>query len=128
MPMTRRNWRARPDLELRVMVDGQMVIGPIQAALLEAIRSTGSISAAQQQIGSTYAHLWKLVATMNDAFAPPLVEPIRGGARGGGAFLTQQGQKVLDSYRRLENLSKAQGHAELLVINRAASDAVAKQE
>jgi len=128
MPMTRRDRPARPDLELRVMVDGQMVIGPIQAALLEAIRSTGSISAAHRQIGASYAHVWKLVAAMNEAFSPPLVEPIRGGARGGGAILTQQGQKVLDSYRRLEDLSKAQGNADLLVIGRAASHAGAKQE
>jgi molybdate transport system regulatory protein len=128
MPMTRRDRRARPDLELRVMVDGQMVIGPVQAALLEAIRSTGSISAAHRHIGASYAHVWKLVAAMNEAFSPPLVEPIRGGARGGGAILTQQGQKVLDSYRRLEDLSKAQGNADLLVIGRAASHAGVKQE
>jgi molybdate transport system regulatory protein len=128
MPMTRHNRRARPDVELRVMVDGQMVIGPVQAMLLEAIHSTGSIAAAQRQIGASYAHVWKLVAAMNEAFAPPLVEPIRGGARGGGAMLTVQGHRVLDSFRRLEDLSKAQGHAELLVIGRAASHAVAKQE
>jgi molybdate transport system regulatory protein len=126
--MTRRNRRVRSDLDLRVMVDGQMVIGPVQAALLEAIRTTGSIAAAQRQIGASYAYVWKLVAAMNETFAPPLVEPIRGGARGGGAMLTEQGHKVLDSFRRLEDQSKARGHAELLVISRAASHAVVKQE
>lgn len=94
--MTGRNWRARPDLELRVMVDGQVVIGPIQAALLEAILAAGSIAAAQRRIGASFAHVWKLVAAMNEAFASPLVEPIRGGARGGDAMLTEQGHKVLD--------------------------------
>ena len=126
--MTGCNWRARPDLELRVMVDGQVVIGPIQAALLEAILAAGSIAAAQRRIGASFAHVWKLVAAMNEAFASPLVEPIRGGARGGDAMLTEQGHKVLDSFRRLEGLSKTQGHAEqLLVISRAASHAVAKR-
>lgn len=115
------------------MVDGQVAIGPGaigpgQAMLLEAIRTTGSIAAAQRQIGASYAHLWKLVAAMNEVFAPPLVEPIRGGARGGGAILTLQGHKVLDSFRRLESLSKTEGHAELRVIGRAANHAVAKQE
>jgi len=103
------------------MVDGQVVIGPVQAMLLEAIRTTGSIAAAQRQIGASYAHVWKLVATMNEVFAPPLVEPIRGGARGGGAILTEQGHKVLDSFRRLESLSKSEGHAELRVISGAAN-------
>jgi molybdate transport system regulatory protein len=126
--MVRRTRRPRPDLELRVTVDGQMVMGPVQALLLEAIRATGSIAAAQRQVGASYAHLWKIVAAMNEAFAPPLVEPIRGGARGGGAVLTEQGHKVLDSFRRLEHLSKTQGQEQLLVIGRAARHAVAKQE
>jgi molybdate transport system regulatory protein len=72
--MTRRNRRTGPDLELRVMVDGQVAIGPVQAMLLEAIRSTGSIAAAQRQIGASYAHVWKLMAAMNKAFTPPLVD------------------------------------------------------
>jgi molybdate transport system regulatory protein len=123
MPMTRRNRCARPDLELRVMVDGRVIIGPVQATLLEAIQTTGSIAAAQRQIGASYAHVWKLVAAMNEAFSSPLIEPMRGGAGGGGAMLTKQGRKVLDSFRRLEDLSKVEGHADLLVIGRAASHA-----
>jgi molybdate transport system regulatory protein len=121
--MTRRNRRLRPDLELRVTIDGQVIIGPIQAMLLEAIRSTGSISAAHRELGISYAHVWKLVAAMNQAFSPPLVDPIRGGARGGGALLTQQGHKVLSSYRRMEELSRDLVRNEMLVIGRAASQA-----
>ena len=126
--MTRRNRRLRPDLELRVMVDGQIVLGPVQAMLLEAIHTTGSIAAAQRQIGASYPHVWKLVAAMNEAFCPPLVDPIRGGARGGGAMLTEQGRKVLDSFRRLEGLSKTNGHAELRVISQATSPGITKPE
>jgi molybdate transport system regulatory protein len=128
MPMTRRSRRPRPELELRVMVDGLVVIGPAQAMLLEAIRSTGSIAAAQRQIGASNAYVWKLVAAMNEVFSPPLVDPIRGGARGGGAMLTDQGLKVLDSFRWLEGLTQAKGHAELLVISRAAGHGAARQE
>jgi molybdate transport repressor ModE-like protein len=43
---------------------------------------------------------------MNEVFAPPLVEPIRSGAGGDGALLREQGHKVLDSFRRLEDLVK----------------------
>ena len=58
--MTRSHRRARPDLELRLVVDGHMVIGPVRAALLEAIRSTGSILAAQRQIGASLSgSLWR---------------------------------------------------------------------
>ena len=109
-------------------IDGQVIIGPIQAMLLEAIRSTGSISAAHRELGKSYAHVWKLVAAMNEMFDPPLVGPIRGGAQGGGAILTEQGRKVLEAFRRLEGLSRTQGRAELLVISRAAGHAMAKQQ
>jgi molybdate transport system regulatory protein len=108
------------------MMDGQVVIGPVQALLLEEIHNTGSIAAAQRRLGASYPHVWKLVAAMNEMFSPPLVDPIRGGARGGGAVLTQQGRKVLDAFRQLEVLSRTQGHSELVAIGRAASQAVAK--
>ena len=88
--MTRRNGRPRTDLELRVTMDGQVIIGPLQAMLLEEIRITGSIAAAQRRLGASYAYVWRLVAAMNAIFSPPLVDPIRGGARGGGAILTAQ--------------------------------------
>lgn len=124
--MAKHDRHPRPDLELRVTVDGQVVIGPVQAMLLEEIHSTGSIAAAQRRLGASYAHVWKIVAAMNEIFSPPLVDPIRGGARGGGAILTQQGRKVLDAFRQLEMLSRTQGHSELLAIGRAAGHAVAR--
>ncbi len=62
--MTKRNRRSKPDLELRVTIDCLVITGPIQAILLEAIRSTGSISAVHRALGKSHAHVWKLVATM----------------------------------------------------------------
>jgi len=53
--MTRYNRSNRPDLERRIVVDGQTVTGPVQSMLLEAIHSTGSIAAARRQIGADYA-------------------------------------------------------------------------
>jgi molybdate transport system regulatory protein len=46
---------------------------------------------------------------MNEAFSPPLVDAIRGGARGGGATLIEQGHKVLASFRRLEDCQAPRG-------------------
>ena len=117
--MAIRNQPCHPDLELRVTIDGELVLGPIQAKLLEAIRTTGSISAAHRKLGISYAHVWKMVAALNELFSPPLVDSIRGGARGGGAVLTQQGHKILNSYRRLEELSQELARTQLLVIRRA---------
>jgi molybdate transport system regulatory protein len=108
------------DIELRVMVDGAVAFGPIQAALLEEILLSGSISGAQRRMGFGYVYTWKLVAAMNKRFDPPLVEISRGGKKGGGAGLTKQGHQVLISFRRMERALLAVGSAEMHVINDAA--------
>jgi molybdate transport system regulatory protein len=106
-------------LALYVVLDGSVAIGPVQASLLKGIRDTGSIAAAQRRLGSSYSHVWKLVAAMNANFASPLVEPIHGGRHGGGARLTREGHTVLEAFRRLETRAWQQGRADLFVIAKA---------
>ena len=108
------------DVELRVMINGVVAIGPIQATLLGEIHNMGSIAAAQRRLGSPYAYIWKLVAAMNDKFSPPLVVVSRGSAEGGGARLTPLGHQVLDAFRKLEHLVRVEGRSELKVIGRSA--------
>jgi molybdate transport system regulatory protein len=82
--------------------DGTIVLGPGKADLLEAIADHGSISAAAKAVGMSYMRAWTLVRTMNDAFASPLVEKIRGGSERGGARLTDRGMRLLEIYRAME--------------------------
>jgi molybdate transport system regulatory protein len=121
--MAKRDLHVRPELDLRVVLDGAIAIGPFQALLLEGIRDTGSIAAAQRRLGASYAHVWKLVASMNTMFLPPPVDVARGGRSGGGARLTPAGHKVLSSFRCLERLLQKRGRGELLAITRATSHA-----
>jgi molybdate transport system regulatory protein len=118
----------KPDLELelRIVVLGTVVVGPVQAAVLAGIRDCGSISGAQRQLGATYAHVWKLVAAMNDRFSPPVVEVARGGTQGGGARLTPHGHEVLGAFQALEQLLAIQGQPELDVVRRATASAVGR--
>jgi molybdate transport system regulatory protein len=112
--------RPSTDVELRVKFDGAIIFGPTQAASLEAIHLTGSISAAQRQLGFGYVYTWKMVAAMNNRFCPPLVDISRGGRKGGGASVSKQGHQVLIAFRRMERALLAEGCAELTVINNAA--------
>ena len=89
-------------LTVRVMAKGQGAFGPGKAALLEKIRSDGSISKAAQSLDMSYSRAWQLVDSMNKAFHQPLVEPRSGGKKGGGAAITKAGEEVLDLYRKLE--------------------------
>lgn len=99
-------------LHLRLDFDG-LRLGPGKARLLELIRDEGSISAAGRAMGMSYRRAWSLVEEMNAAFAEPLVASARGGAKGGGAGVTEAGLAVLAAYRRLERVVLEQGAAEV---------------
>ncbi len=105
-----------PALRLRLMSGGEIAIGPGKADLLDGIAQTGSIAAAGRRMGMSYKRAWGLVETMNAVFADPVVESVRGGARGGGARLTDTGAAILAAYRRLEVAASTAGAAEIATI------------
>ncbi len=93
---------AKLQIRARLMRGEDIAMGPGKADLLEAIRETGSISAAGRQMGMSYRRAWLLVDTMNRSFHSPLVSSSVGGSQGGGAQLTPLGETVLAHYRQLE--------------------------
>ncbi len=96
--------RATPKIHfrLRVVKGDDIAIGPGKVDLLEAIGATGSITAAAKALGMSYRRAWLLVDTMNRCFAQPVVAAETGGARGGGAQLTDVGADVVRRYRSIE--------------------------
>ncbi len=102
-----------PKLRLRILFGPDAMMGPGKADLLEHIGKTGSIAAAGRAMGMSYKRAWQLVEVMNAIFTHPLVESSRGGASGGGATLTDQGQRVLTLYRALEARVAAASATEL---------------
>ncbi|WP_418595068.1 winged helix-turn-helix domain-containing protein [Ponticoccus sp. (in: a-proteobacteria)] len=89
------------------------MLGPGKADLLERIRDTGSIAAAGRTMSMSYKRAWMLVEEMNTAFREPLVDSTRGGAKGGGARLTDAGAEVLANYRKLEEIMAEAGAARI---------------
>jgi molybdate transport system regulatory protein len=89
-------------LRIRVVLAKDLVIGPGRAELLAGIAETGSIAASGRRLSMSYKRAWQLVDNMNQGFAAPLVDPVKGGARGGGARLTLVGEAVLAAYQALE--------------------------
>ena len=110
--MSKRHGEKSPHLVIRVRLytGGDIALGPGKADLLEAIRKTGSISAAGRALGLSYRRAWQLVETMNRSFCKPVVEAARGGEHGGGAVVTPFGWDLLTDYRALEkDLEKTAG-------------------
>ncbi|WP_092864722.1 winged helix-turn-helix domain-containing protein [Albimonas pacifica] len=91
-----------PRYRIRIVFGPEEMIGPGKAELLERIAATGSIAAAGREMGMSYKRAWQLVETLNAMFREPLVLRSRGGARGGGAAVTEAGRAVLAEYRALE--------------------------
>ena len=89
-------------LSIRIdLADGNR-IGPGKIALLEAVRATGSISAAARALDMSYRRAWLLIEEINNALCEPAVTAETGGRRGGGAAVTAVGDRVVDLYRAIE--------------------------
>ena len=71
-----------------------------------------------------YKRAWTLLDSMNQAFTEPVVSAAPGGARGGGAILTEFGAEVLERYRRVQEQSEALAVEDMKALKRRAkSDA-----
>ena len=92
---------------LRVMCGRDAALGPGRVQLLELIGETGSLRAAADRMGMAYMTAWMHVKTLNRRFRSPVVAAQRGGSAGGGAVLTDMGQRVVELYHRMERQSHA---------------------
>ena len=103
-------------ISVRIDLASGKRIGPGKIALLEAIRSTGSISAAARSLGMSYRRAWLLVEEINHALRRPAVTAETGGRRGGGAIITPVGERVVGLYRGIEAHARAAASAEFRTI------------
>ncbi|MBN8181642.1 winged helix-turn-helix domain-containing protein [Roseibium aggregatum] len=111
-----------PRFRIRLVFGPDEMMGPGKAELLERIQRTGSIAAAGREMGMSYKRAWQLVETLNAMFRSPLVERSRGGAKGGGAQITETGLAVLEEYRAIELKARAAGDPHIEKLKTLLSD------
>jgi len=85
-------------LSIRLDLPSGGRFGPGKAALLEAVEKTGSISGSARALEMSYPRALRLVDEMNTHFKTALVETYQGGAKRGGAKLTETGRDILRLY------------------------------
>jgi molybdate transport system regulatory protein len=92
-----------PSLRGRIWIDGPegTFLGYGRIVLLERIREYGSITQAAKSMDMSYRHAWELVDSMNRQAPGPLVEAATGGKGGGGARLTEDGEKAINIFWKL---------------------------
>lgn len=94
-------------LRMRVTAGEHIAVGPGKIALLEAIASTGSLTAAAQSLEMSYRRAWLLLNDLNNALREPAVVSAKGGVSGGGSELTDVGRQLIELYRGIEKRAEA---------------------
>jgi molybdate transport system regulatory protein len=89
-------------IRFRIDFSDHVNLGPGKIALLEAIKSTGSISDAARALGMSYRRAWVLIDSLKQGFSERVIISASGGKGGGGAKVTGFGDLLIDQYRRLE--------------------------
>jgi molybdate transport system regulatory protein len=105
-------------LSIRIDLENGDRIGPGKIALLETIRSTGSISAAARALDMSYRRAWLLVEEVNHALREPAVTAETGGRRGGGAVVTRAGEQLVALYRTIESQARTAAGSEFKAIGK----------
>ncbi len=87
-------------IKSRIWIESEqgVFLGEGRVHLLKAISNTGSLSKAANSLDMSYKKAWNLVNSMNKVSQEPLVTTATGGKGGGGASLTQYGQKVIETF------------------------------
>jgi molybdate transport system regulatory protein len=91
-----------PVIRIRIDFAENVHVGPGKIALLEAIKSTGSISDAARSLSMSYRRAWMLINSLKQGFSEAVTISAAGGAGGGGARVTTFGTSLIKQYRSLE--------------------------
>ena len=109
---------AQPQVSIRIDLELGGRIGPGKIALLEAIRETGSITAAAAAMKMSYRRAWLLVDELNKLLSEPVVTTAVGGAVGGGTALTPVGEKIIALYHAAEDQIRAGARREFRALRK----------
>jgi len=91
-------------MSLPTLLTQHIVRRPQRIALLQHIAEQGSITRAAKSAGLSYKAAWDAIDELNNLADQPLVVRSVGGKGGGGAKLSEEGQRVLRLYQRLQAL------------------------
>ena len=96
--------KSTPAFKIWLEYEGQHILGKGGASILEAIKREKSISKAAENLGMSYRYVWNYLDQMNRVLNRPVIKTFRGGEHGGGgATLTDLGERLLKEHKRMEH-------------------------
>jgi len=69
--------------------------------LLKKLKEYGSISKSAKSMNMAYRQAWHLIESMNEKAVKPLVITFTGGKGGGGAEVTEEGERMICEFEML---------------------------
>ncbi|MBQ2971476.1 MAG: LysR family transcriptional regulator [Ruminococcus sp.] len=90
-----------PKVTLQFFTD-EKCFGPGVALLLEKIKENNSMRKAAFEIDMSYSKAWTIIRRAEKNLGFSLLNSKTGGADGGGATLTESGEKMLIAFRECE--------------------------
>ena len=94
------------DISLIIKLQQKLFADPRRIALLKQIKQTGSISQGAKLAGISYKSAWDAINEMNQMADRMLVERATGGKGGGGAVLTQYGDRLIQLFQLMEQIQQ----------------------
>ncbi len=90
------------DALLALRSEGRLLVGRDRIKLLEAVAEHGSITKAAKIAGFSYKTAWDAVDAINNLLPSPAFVTKAGGRSGGGAMVTEEGRRLIETFHRLE--------------------------
>jgi molybdate transport system regulatory protein len=90
--------RLEPGTKNWLRLNGEFLMGPRYAALLQGVDELGSIRAACGRAGVSYRTALNRLRQMERVLGAPVLETRRGGVEGGGATLTPAARAIVGVY------------------------------
>ncbi|WP_036774450.1 molybdenum-dependent transcriptional regulator [Photorhabdus australis] len=94
------------EILLTLKLQQQLFADPRRILLLKQIKTTGSISQGAKLAGISYKSAWDAINEMNQLADEILVDRATGGKGGGGANLTNYGERLLQLYDLLTQIQQ----------------------
>lgn len=91
------------DALLALRSEGKLLIGRDRVKVLEAVAEHKSISKAAKAVGFSYKAAWDAVSAINNLLPSPAFVTKAGGKSGGGAEVTAEGLKLIETFHKLED-------------------------
>lgn len=97
-----------PAITLRIYTD-RKCFGPGIAMLLRRVEKLHSLRSAAMDMNMAYSKAWTILREAERGLGFPLLHSTTGGRHGGGAVLTEDGERLLKAYESYEQEMKEQG-------------------